>query len=233
MKKIFSAILALASFTYAAEITFENLQNDATISGYTNTNGVIAPEGENYFFISYATETDWMASQNVAAIAFTLDTNAIKNISDSAVICSVSGNYRAYNPETGKTLSYTFGDIKSQLSENSSAFCILLRSTTATLFSENGDSLTLSTRVPDSFFRTTQYTLSSSLVYSATILTNQGGAEAYDDYYGPYYPGDSTLAATLISKTPAGTYGENVPEPTTATLSLLALAGLAARRRRA
>ncbi|MBR5876287.1 MAG: PEP-CTERM sorting domain-containing protein [Akkermansia sp.] len=56
-------------------------------------------------------------------------------------------------------------------------------------------------------------------------------------YDGPDFPGEAVLAQQLISATPKAEGGVTpeepaVPEPTTATLSLLALSALAARRRR-
>jgi hypothetical protein len=71
------------------------------------------------------------------------------------------------------------------------------------------------------------YTLSVAGANQAMTptLTWDGGSETLDSYNGNMN-GDATITSALNPGT------ITVPEPTTATLSLLALAGLAARRRR-
>ncbi len=60
--------------------------------------------------------------------------------------------------------------------------------------------------------------------YTLTLEVSDGNREG-----SGYLAG---LHSAQVAYTPATSAGDNIPEPTTATLSLLALAGLAARRRR-
>ncbi|MBE6418194.1 MAG: PEP-CTERM sorting domain-containing protein [Akkermansiaceae bacterium] len=99
------------------------------------------------------------------------------------------------------------------------------KSNTAYLFNVGtGKSISMSTG-------TTDYTLKSVASSTAAAATT---ATFYSDGATSYKLVDVTDMSTLAGKTSFVTYltTKTIPEPTTATLSLLALAGLAARRRR-
>lgn len=72
----------------------------------------------------------------------------------------------------------------------------------------------------------TMFNINKDLFYEAQVYNS-----VLDDK-SKYNLADEMIASYLGSSTPGGSDSPTIPEPTTATLSLLALAGLAARRRR-
>ncbi len=226
MKKFFITLIALAGISQASVTTFNDLNSTEEIFGVTNDNGIITPNKGNYFYTMYygSTTSAW-PTQSIAAISFSLNLANTASASDSSVLVSATNT-------SNQTIDITLGELKSHFSGQSGSFCVVFNGTSTSLYNSQGESVSIDDVFTSKQHRISLYTLSTDLIYAASILCNQGGAEYYDisGQLGPVYPGDEAIAATLISSTP---FSPAVPEPTTATLSLLALAGLAARRRRA
>ena len=98
---------------------------------------------------------------------------------------------------------------------------------------EDGELTKLWLTDSDDYWATTPY------LYSATVATGEDGkiyitGTEYDKYMmsGSYFGEGTYIDSVHALMAPSSANWQLVPEPTTATLSLLALAGLAARRRR-
>lgn len=219
--------MGLAACAQASQVTFEGLGTTVDNGAIVNTNGVITPnKGHHMYSVYYYDETDPHAMSTVGGIAFTMNPVALQKLSDSTVIFTASTR--------NDIVSYTLGELKSALASPNGALAIITNGTTISIFSENGLSSSNSSALSYDFFGVVEYTLNPDAIYAATCYFNRGGDEAYDVWgdYGPDYPGDAAVAQSLIAATPKTEGYDVVPEPATATLSLLALAGLAARRRR-
>ena len=228
MKKILITLLALAGIAQASVVSFNNINSTEDIFGITNNNGTITPNKGNYFYITYygsaAGSAGW-PSQSISAISFSLNLANTTSASDNSVLISATNT-------SNQTIDITLGELKSHFSDQSGSFCIVFNGTSTSIYNSQGESASIDDTFTSKLHRISLYTLSTDLIYAASILCNQGGAEYFDliAQVGPEYPGDEAIATSLIASTP---FSPAVPEPTTATLSLLALAGLAARRRRA
>lgn len=223
MKKTIIALLALAACAQAASVaTFEELKQTGESSNLFNSNGFITANKSNYLFFSNYGDSP-MPEEFVYGISFTLNKYAAANANTSTVVFSV-------NSTKGSMLSFTLGEVMNYLGGGDS-LTILAKGEVADIFNANGKVDSVNSGMSGMSVRPDSYTLNSNLVYAATALYNKGGNEYFDNlgYEGPIYD-SASLAHELASATPSA---PAIPEPTTATLSLLALAGLAARRRRA
>lgn len=223
MKKTIIALLALAACAQAASVaTFEDLKQTGESSNLFNSNGFITANKSNYLYFSNYGDSG-RPDELVYGISFTLNKHAAANANDSTVVFSV-------NSTKGSMISFTLGEVMDYLGGGDS-LTIVAKAEVADIFNANGKVDSINSGLDGIAVRPDSYTLDSNLVYAATALYNKGGNEYFDDWGldGPIY-NSTSLAHELASATPSA---PAVPEPTTATLSLLALAGLAARRRRA
>lgn len=231
MKKTFTLLMGLAACAQASEVTFEGLGTTADNGAIVNTNGVIAPNRGHYMYSVYRDSKDNARSMTiVGGIAFTMNPVALQKLSDSTVVFRITTQYIPKENEVAVPYTLTLGDIRNALTSPDGALAIITNGSTVSLFNEKG----LSSTSISYFSGTVEYTLNPDAIYAATCYFNRGGDEAYDVWGedGPDYPGDAAVAQSLIAATPKTEGYDVVPEPATATLSLLALAGLAARRRR-
>lgn len=246
MKKTitFSLLLAASTCSFAAgsadlvdlaftsnDITLNSAQTSVNVSGETKDN-----------LISSTLPADAVAGTVLGQIEFELDTNytnegditlntqhnILSIVSSTGTAYSVSAVYTSY--ETVGKASYHRGHL-------------VLNVGSQTV----GDSATLS------FYEGPEYNASITMVANGstaaegvTITLQMGdksiGISTTEALTGSFVDmvaaggkgGNSTVAVTAVRthKTVAESKDDAVPEPTTATLSLLALAGLAARRRR-
>lgn len=223
MKKTIIALLALAACAQAASVaTFEDLKQTGESSNLFNSNGFITANKSNYLYFSNYGDSG-RPDELVYGISFTLNKHAAANANASTVVFSV-------NNTKGSMLSFTLGEVMNYLGGGDS-LTIVAKAEVADIFNANGKVDSINSGLDGIAVRPDSYTLDSNLVYAATALYNKGGNEYFDDWGldGPIYD-SASLAHELASATPSA---PAIPEPTTATLSLLALAGLAARRRRA
>ena len=225
MKKTFTLLMGLAACAQASQVTFEGLGTTADNGAIVNTNGVITPNKGNHMYTAYYDSmVDAWSMRAVGGIAFTMNPVALQKLSDSTVV---------FTAKTAKdTVSYTLGDFRSALTSPNGALAIITNGSAVSIFNENGLSSRNDSALSGTLSGAVEYTLNPDAIYAATCYFNRGGSELFDIYYGPDYPGDAAMAESLIAATPKTEGYDVVPEPATATLSLLALAGLAARRRR-
>ena len=224
MKKTITALLALAACAQAASMaTFEDLTQTGESSDLFNSNGIITANKSNYLFISNYGDSP-MPDEFVYGISFTLNKYAIEQATSSTVVFSA-------NSAKGTMLSFTLGQLVNYMG-NGDSITIVAKGEVADIFNANGKADSVASGMSGMSVRVDHYTLNTDLIYAASVMYNKGGSEYFDDWgdYGPIYD-SSSIAQELASATPSAPTPA-APEPATATLSLLALAALASRRRR-
>ncbi len=242
MKKTIIALMALAGAAMAAttpEWSFvDNGNGTATYSvtlngNYTIDLGKAAIENGEAFTMTVETKASGWANQYGSGLVSTNDPYSYNTAPEQA-----DNNFRMYFGSANNTERvvvginrWSYGSNESKLTgidvsnvpalESGSATKTVSPLTLGMVLTYNGSSLLTITNTADSDIK---FSISESNVvgtFNFATLTNTGVASMPD-------------AETFISITKAYTapITPAVPEPTTATLSLLALAGLAARRRR-
>lgn len=224
MKKTITALLALTACAHAASVaTFEDLKQTGQSGNLFNSNGVISANEDNYLYFSNYGDSP-MPSEFVYGISFTLNMYAIEKASASTVVFSA-------NSAQGTMVSFTLGQVMNYLGSGDT-LTIMAKGGVADIFNADGKADSVGSGMDGLSVRPDHYTLNTDLIYAATVLYNMGGSEYFDDsgLEGPIYD-STTLVHELSSLTPSAPTPA-APEPATATLSLLALAALASRRRR-
>ena len=232
MKKTIIMLMALAAGAQAAQVTIDNLSGESTEGPLTYSNGTVSPAQGQYLSAIYYYSMTTYDSVTFSGLALTLNPEMLGSAGSEDVVFSATTNNK-------ETVSYTMGELSSYLTESNGALAIIFYGKNASIFNDNGLAAQKDNVVHNINKKIVEYTLNPSLVHAATFYYNPGGNEMYDvlGYDGPDFPGEAVLAQQLISATPKAEGGVTpeepaVPEPTTATLSLLALSALAARRRR-
>ena len=247
MKKTLITLLALCGVASAGEVTFTDLTQNITDStsgitftqstglftgSVTNYEGAAAGEGSNGA-ITFA--IDWAAASALTGNTCILTLNYDGTTDYSSTSGKSSGIYWAADDDSikawyagttnsgGNTASSTNVASAKQTIDGKDYVILTLRyddigASTATkgvsLFTASSEIYEYHSQGSSSYDKVTSIYINTDLVKAVTIMTgeiNDATAKA----------GVTNLAAAMV------------PEPTTATLSLLALAGLAARRRRA
>ncbi|MBR5213723.1 MAG: PEP-CTERM sorting domain-containing protein [Akkermansia sp.] len=233
MKKTIIMLLALAAGAQASVSTYDDLKGSSANAYISQNQGYVAP-GRSGTLELGCIDYWYYTTNYIAGVGFTLNPSMLSAYGDDTVVLSIQGTNES-------VVSFTLGDLKSQMLTTNGAFAVVMnydvnkRTSTFSLFNEAGASSTKT----GSMYSVASYTLHTDLLYAASVLYGQGSYECFDEtgYEGPVYPGDASLAQQLMSATPKAEGGVTpeepaVPEPTSATLSLLALSALAARRRR-
>lgn len=231
MKKTLITILALAGVAMAESLTlYTGIKYDGELhNGYTKPT---EPEGLNYVY------GNWPGSVN-NSLAFSIDIDQLFNadqigttdiITLNSLTVKIPNNGWAFGGNRVVTLTV-------QGQEDTYTY-----TNTMTSIGRNGGDLTLSGINWEGLTKDTMLTFAISSnnedctvalagsqngVWSGVTTFDTTGAEWINKNDG--YTDVETNAAPLVS---LGITTAPIPEPTTATLSLLALAGLAARRRR-
>ncbi len=251
MKKTIITLLALTCVATAATTTFTDLTQDKTIT-LTDTSSITWSATTDTFTGSiYSTVSNQQAR---ASMSFTL------NLTDAATVGSTltelvaitktgyestMGLWLVDGKISGRWNNGTFDQVSGAGNPGTASGQVAISSilnNNENVFTLDGDKFIALTLVLD---RTSDsnnrdnvgmvlYDADGSVVWNCCSL-GAAGFTTYDaiklntDYVG----NAASITNAVLSPTDAGTQAAAlVPEPTTATLSLLALAGLAARRRR-
>ena len=230
MKKTIIMLMALAAGAQAAQVTIDNLSGTSTEGPLAYSDGVVQPATGNYLSAVYYYSMTSYDSVTISGVAFTLNPEMLGSASSEDVVLTAMTKNK-------EVISYTLGDLSGCLTESNGALAIIFYGKNVSIYNDNGFAGQKDNVVYNANKQVIEYTLNSSLVHAASFYYNPGGNEEYDIYYGPDFVGEAVLAQQLISATPKAEGGVTpeepaVPEPTTATLRLLALSALAARRRR-
>lgn len=239
MKKTIVLLLAAAGMAMGADLTIDNKENNAESS---------------YDFISTTIEATVAINLNLKnlldleATIFTLEgphtlgQRTIQvglgiDISDTSgpymdAVTANGVNYRYLDMDLSKTLidQAAHGIVVFTLNQDPVSGKVAL-SELLFLYDKDGQMLT-----EDPYEGTSIDTYSASYASFTKFNINKGlfyEAQVYNSVLDDESNlADEMIASYLGSSTPGGSDSPTIPEPTTATLSLLALVGLAARRRR-
>ena len=230
MKKTIIALFALAGLSFATEPTLTLNETASSVSGksWGGTGYMLTlMSAEDFSSLITATEDVSLLSfslNNNYSVGFGLVDNTFKGVTASAGNTIPSGQFWSMN--TFSSLTTTFSQtVLADISQVGIAMTFD-RKDTASTGATNGIQLIVYTLGKDGVL-SDAYTGNANAVRWAGATIN--GAAINTTYFDEVdvYIGDWTTE---------GVKGQLktmlVPEPTTATLSLLALAGLAARRRR-
>ena len=248
MKKTLAILLAATGMAMGAtplELNWND--NEANLTKDANNNDISYDNGPLSNSISVAVTLNWDAMMNAAKTNGTSIFEIGMSNNTNQGLCVYSGGSKYidawlnnadfpdyYSEDTGISIKY------SSLTDVSTA---------ALVFTSYHGSKSVTTYFDATLYLWDKY---GNLI---TTMKNDDGIESYSNslngasiqniafnqnfveniaVYNQYIYGDEALAAaTAVTFPSAPTPGDgNIPEPTTATLSLLALAGLAARRRR-
>lgn len=251
MKKTLITLLALAGVAAAATTTFTDLTQDKTITLTDSSSITWSATTDTFTGSIYSTVSNQQAR---ASMSFTL------NLTDAATVGStktelVTITKTGYDPTMGLWLvdgkisgrwnNGTYDQVSGAGNPGTASGQVAISSilnNNENVFTLDGDKFIALTLVLD---RTSDsnnrdnvgmvlYDADGSVVWNCCSL-GAAGFTTYDaiklntDYVG----NAASITNAVLSPTDAGTQAAAlVPEPTTATLSLLALAGLAARRRK-
>ncbi len=237
MKRTLLTILALGSASFAVADSITATTELSTGTGYTNDgnrrSGFVVNLAEAVTYTLNNSEiTDFTAYDSVKLDSITLNTATSNNSASSARIVvykldSITGDDRTTNLTYCGVSDYvTIQDQTAVTFTFTAAFTLSTDGAYGFFFVNDTD--TISDTVLSS--ATSLSTISDGLVAFRVQHTwsNMPGAELKADGTS-WSNGEIPIATYNITATKADA---NVPEPATATLSLLALAGLAARRRR-
>ncbi len=239
-KTLFTSILALCCASAAMATTYTTQNGAAT----TTNGGVYA----SITFVldgteasDYTTTTDDGTSVFEAASTVNLDSITIY----SRVSCSANDTWDTMgNDSTGTAFTY-----------DNLVLCITIDGTSyysSTATVENGDTtvtgtLTSMENLASLTFEFEDVTISTATTYTAALYTYDSNTEAYTatsiSLSASQYTSDDWSLTNLAGSVQGNSFGPTattvvtstyvaVPEPATATLSLVALAGLMVRRRR-
>ena len=212
MKKTIIALLALSGVAAAATSSEMNTALDEMLTNYT--------AGDSYTLEINLTTTPTSGASNL--ITLTDDWNLRHQV----------GGYMAFwesGDPVWKTSDVTVSGSQTSLTLSAPAnvwFSNTINnagSATSDSYTLSGSSITISY---DAATNATEISLTRKNGVTNILTVNNYEAKASDINFTT----DMTGSVVSFSSTPAA--APSVPEPTTATLSLLALAGLAARRRR-
>lgn len=232
MKKTIIALLALAGVAAAADLSLTTgisyTKNKVTtlVDGFTN------PENED---IGYSTAL-WPGSRNMSELTFDITLSDLYgadaiNVSDIVSLTSVQikVNASGWCMDEGRTITLSTGNLTYSTLINK-AGVYSTGSDTITLKPTGWDNLSKDTVLTVSILPAEGLTTTNLSVASADIYGKNGATVAWSGVsnidMSDNWGNEAPLVKVNIATAP-------IPEPTTATLSLLALAGLAARRRRA
>ncbi len=224
MKKTIIALMALAGVAMA----------DTVDTTFTTTNAV-STKADNYSAAGFAFTLSGTALSTVSTPTGTTwaTTGSIVELTS---ITLVTGS-RDATIEPGKHYLVITDTSKNIIGWSTSANSAVGESTW-TFTAGNDKAVTLNTNTTYYVFAENSYTAGATLSPdSCDLRVGTSGVVDYTSGVGTTYTGLSFIDANGTSKStryaPAVTIiTKAIPEPTTATLSLLALAGLAARRRR-
>ncbi len=229
MKKTIITLFALAGVATAAEIDFLDAQSfvlcsdsqDKLDADGISTSQLFAYDDLNTWHCTY--QKGDLNDQSTVTLENGLSLQ-LGNVADVG-----KGNYAAVRFEAESPITFSF-NVKygSSWGANNSAFAADYKCTLYG-FSDNG-----SASLIDSWSK--QFARATVTSYTGESVTLNFSTDTDYASYGVIFSSTKAVAAgggmnmifsNIVAKT------ASVPEPTTATLSLLALAGLAARRRRA
>lgn len=246
MKKTFfiALISAWGSSTFAATTTFTDLGTSVTIDGYaydaatrtlTSTDTAQSPlftaqSGQNaQTSISFTLNLTEAAKVNTKTALLTIDSGTDYGLWITANGISGRWGDNEFNNNSSNSSSTGVVSIASILANNNNVFTlgtdqyITLTLTADKTQAHGGNGLQL-------------YDASGNVVYNCTGLGASGNTSfsgfTFSELIGSAALTPEKLTATTAGETAQALQQKLVPEPATVTLSLFALAGLAARRRR-
>ena len=242
MKKTLITLLALAGVASAGEVTYTDLTQNITDSTsgitFTQSTGLFTGSVTNY-------EGADAGKGSNGAITFAIDWAAASALTEDTCILTLNydGN-TAYNSGENNGIYWTGGNIKAWYggaANNGGNTADTTEVAGAKQTIDGKEYVILTLRYDD--INAGNATKGVSLFTASSEIYEYWaqGASAYDEVTSIYINTDLVKAVTIMTgeiddaTAKAGVTNlaaAMVPEPTTATLSLLALAGLAMRRRR-
>ena len=252
MKKTFITLLALAGVAAAETATFSDLTQDKAITLSDNNSTITWSATDETFTGSIYTTVS--GQQARASVSFTLNLTEAATVGSTKTelvtitkndYASTMGLWLVDGKISGRWNDGTYDKVSGEGNPGTASGQVSIASILAdneNVFTLDGDKFIALTLVLD---RTSDsnnknnvgmvlYDVDGSVVWNCCSL-GAAGFSTYDaiklntDYVG----NAASITNVVLSPVDAGTQAAAlIPEPTTATLSLLALAGLAARRRR-
>ena len=232
-------------------LDWDGSASKGSLSGGTVNNGVLDISGSNAPWTNTSTGTSWTLSfdimnvkanawQSIFCLASTVDKHNGSDERKLQVQSDGSGNLYLYNTngDTGKYFDGTANDSQSKPSATSMSLGITKANTEqkayTLTFVSDATAKTLTGYVDGEQVGQWENWNPDGGIGGLQLAQRFGGGRndiegfSIDNFTVWNRALDVNTVSSLIVSSPS----ENVPEPTTATLSLLALAGLAARRRR-
>ena len=232
MKKTLIALMALAGMAAAADLTLTTgiTYNGELYNGYTNPN----VEGLDY------THSDWPGSITGAPLTFSIDLNSLFGSSEIGNEDTITLNTLTVKVHPGGWAMDSTRFVSLSVVGNDAYTYSQAIVNNAEYVVRNGGELTLSNLNLEGLTKndTLTFTIDGGSDHTVALAGSTAGTWSgvgtfdtsnWDNRGGGGYTNAGTNAAPLVS---LNVTTAPIPEPTTATLSLLALAGLAARRRR-
>ena len=178
------------------------------------------------------------------SFSFMLTSNQLSSLTDGAVLAAYWGNLTDTN---GGNVATYYSNALTAVVSNGAVTLKIGRGELSGLTKDTASSYVLASNTTMNFKDSVSFTttLSADVVYTLSVtggnqamtptLSWAGGSEALASYKGNMNGGvgNTNLFHSDFNNNVATFVAPAAPEPATATLSLLALAGLAARRRRA
>lgn len=231
MKKALITLMALAGVAAADDLTLTTGINYTKDGVTTLVDGYTAPNNSD---IGYSSAL-WPGSRNLAELSFDITLSDLYGATEinSSDICSLTSvqikvNTNGWCMDEGRTITLSTGDL---------SYSTLINVTG--VYSTGSDVITLS---PIGWNNLSKNTVLTVTILPAEGLSTTNLSVASADIYGKNGASVTWSGVTTIDMSDNWGYEAplvkvnlvtaSVPEPTTATLSLLALAGLAAHRRR-
>ena len=222
MKTTLSVILALTTLAYAEDITLSS-------GPFVGVSSVQTEYERLCTAVGYQRGTDFTLSFTISAASLTYDTVSFFNFGDSFTLASQEGKYVGF----GTSTTVPSGTLTSTQQDGVNVFS--LSSIPNGWFSKNSNGSLDEKSIVNASFEIAVVGDSTTITMirsdgAKNIVTLNGIRFNADDLEFDYhkYSGNGTTSGDSISFKDISF----VPEPTTATLSLLALVGLAAHRRR-
>ncbi|MBO5684580.1 MAG: PEP-CTERM sorting domain-containing protein [Akkermansia sp.] len=244
MKKTLAALMLMAGSALAAPVQFDTLTGTTSRGGFTMTDGVITGTTETLLYTHHSGQhTTNGSSTTIAstAVAITLNLSAIQtDINADTLTDKTSLITFDTNTDVGLYIQAN-GNLVGQWGTGTNGTAVAYdtwKANNTTFVNDNGDTcLTLAVvmDVTESWSGPgglMVYDSKGNTVYSNVGLGSNGNTKVDRIVLNTKYI-TSALICTEVPQTGSKDWAVAlIPEPSTATLSLLALCGLAARRRR-